>query len=197
MILILLGLYLFAAVGWFFARDHLPPGGVGLAVKAAFWLVPALVYARARLREGPVAAFALGPPAAGGVARALLVGAAYLGAVIALGALLGQPLELARPPLAALALLVLNATLEEASFRGFLLLHLARKMPFWQANLIMGVAFVLVHVPTFLAAGFGALFLTMCASLFLLALALGEATRATRSIWIAVAVHAVNNLLAG
>lgn len=33
-------------------------------------------------------------------------------------------------------------------------------------------------------------------SLFLLALALGEATRATRSIWLAVGLHTLNNILA-
>lgn len=57
--------------------------------------------------------------------------------------------------------------------------------------------FVGVHVPMFLASGAGPMIVPMAASLFLLALVLGEATRASRSIWIATAIHLANNLLAG
>jgi membrane protease YdiL (CAAX protease family) len=100
------------------------------------------------------------------------------------------------PGAAALAATVLNAIIEEAAFRGVLVLHLARHMRFWIANLVGGVAFVAVHLPTFVQVGDPGVVVVMSASLLALALALGAATHATRSIWIAVVAHTVNNLLA-
>jgi membrane protease YdiL (CAAX protease family) len=207
----LLALYAASALAWGFTRWAVLTYGLGAGlglglvailslVRAAIWLVPAGLYAGRGLGESPVAAFALGAPARAGLARALLVGAAYLGAIIALTYALGGALPDALPPPALLALLVFDAAVEEAAFRGFLLLHLARGRRFAAANALTALLFLLVHAPLFWtlwSIGLRVELLPMAASLYVLALALGEATRATRSIWIAVAIHAINNVIAG
>ena len=167
-----------------------------LGLKALVLLVPAAVYARRALGEGPADAFALRGPLRSGVARALLASAIYLAAIVGLSALLGQ-LSLPRPSPSAVVLTDLNAAVEEAAYRGFLLLHLARSRRFGRANLIQAGLFVLVHLPVFAAGGVGPELVPMVAVLFLFALVLGYVAKTTRSIWIAAALHAVNNLLAG
>jgi membrane protease YdiL (CAAX protease family) len=205
----LLALYAASALTWGFTRWAVETYGLGAGlglglavlmslVRAAIWLVPAGIYARRALGEAPLVAFALGAPARAGILRAVLVGAAYLAAIIALTYALGGTVAQALPPPALLALLVFDATVEEAAFRGFLLLHLARGRSALAASALTALLFVLVHGPMFWSLwsmGLRTELVPMVVSLYVLALALGEATRATRSIWIAVAIHAINNVL--
>ena len=189
----LVGLYLFSAVATVLVRGLVPPGAIALAVKAACWLIPATLYARQR----PVTTFALGAPAPTGLRRAALLGVAYLAAAVLLAlAAGGGAIALAWPSWTALALLVANVIVEEAAFRGFLLLEAARSLRFWKANVVVALGFAAVHVPSFLARGMNPIEIGLsCAILFAFSLVLGEMTRATRSIWPAVVLHSLNNLL--
>lgn len=192
-VLPLVGLYLFSAVATLLLRDLVPPGGIALAVKAACWLIPAALYARQR----PITAFALGAPAPSGLRRAALLGAAYLAAILLLAlAAGGGASPLTWPPVTALVLLIANVIVEEAAFRGFLLLRAARLLRFWKANAVVALGFAAVHVPSFLARQMNPVEVALsCAVLFVFSLVLGEMTRATRSIWPAVVLHSLNNLL--
>lgn len=177
--------------GWLFS-------GARSLIRALILLVPCSVWAWRRLGERPVAALALGAPLRRGVRRALLVGALYLGTVSAISVSQGQPLIGQLAPWAFLYL-PLDAAVEEAFFRGFLLLHWLRGRRFAAANSVCALCFVLVHFRMFVAlwaAGARFEIIPLGLSLFLLALALGDATRATRSIWLAVLLHTLNNILA-
>jgi membrane protease YdiL (CAAX protease family) len=183
--------HVWASEGWLVS-------GLRSVVRALILLVPACLWASRRLGERPLEAFALGVPLRRGIRRALLVGTLYLGTVSAISVSQGQPLVGQLAPWAFLYL-PLDAAVEEAFFRGFLLLHWARGRRFAVANSICSVFFVLVHFRIFLAFwSSGARFelIPVGLSLFLLALALGDATRATRSIWLAVVLHTLNNILA-
>lgn len=192
-----LACWLAAAVAWQLARPLAGPLGpwVALACKGAIWLGIGSLTAWWVARERPVEALALGPPARSGLLRGIGWCALYLGATFVLGLALGERSDPA--PAATWPGTLVNAVIEEAAFRGLILLHLARLMRFWLANLLAGLAFVAVHLPFFLQIADPPAIAIMSTSLLLLALALGAATRATRSIWIAVVAHAVNNILAG
>jgi membrane protease YdiL (CAAX protease family) len=185
-------------LGHVWEREGWLVSGERSLVRALILLLPAAVWAWRRLGEGPVEALALGAPLRRGIRRALWVGALYLGTVSAISVSQGQPLVGQLAPWAFLYL-PLDAAVEEAFFRGFLLLHWARGRRFAAANSICSLCFVLVHFRIFVGLwGSGARFelIPVGLSLFLLALALGEATRATRSIWLAVVLHTLNNILA-
>ena len=192
-VLPLLGLFVFAALATQVAREHLPSASIALAVKAAVWLIPAALYARESMAE----TFAVRAPARTGLRRAAIVGVAYLCAVFLLTlAASGGALVFRAPSMVALALLVGNVFVEEAALRGFLLLRLARLLRFWKANVLVAIGFAALHVPWFLSQGMNAVEIVVSGVvLIVLSLALGEATRATRSIWPAVVIHLLNNLL--
>lgn len=187
----------FTALAWIAVRGRVAPYGpwVSLGTKGLISLGSGALLGAWVYRQGPAATFALGAPARGGLARGIGVIVLYLAAVTALGYALGQPPAAEVPGAMAVVTQLVNSTIEEAAFRGLLVLHLAREMRFWMANALGGLAFVAVHVPTFAAIADPASVVVMSLSLFALALALGEATRATRSIWVAVVGHTVNNLL--
>lgn len=186
------------ALAWMLVRDAVRPYGpwVALGVKGLLSAGTGAILCWLLYRERPIAALGLGAPVARGVPRALLVVGLYLAAVMLLGHLTGEPANLALPPAMLLATTLFNSIVEEAAFRGVLVLHLARHMRFWIANLVGAAAFVAVHLPTFVKVAPPPAVVIMSASLFVLALVLGDATRATRSIWIAVLAHTVNNLIA-
>lgn len=200
----LLGLYAVSALAWGLAGPLTRKLGAGaapafaaLALKAVLWLAPAVLYARRAFGEPWREALALGAPRREGLARAFVVGALYLGVVVALSALLNGASQPAAPTAPQALLALTNATVEEAAFRGFLLLHLARGRRFFRANLLCAGLFVLVHLPAFFAQGAGPEVAIMSLALFAFALALGEVTRAAGAIWPAVVVHTINNLIAG
>jgi membrane protease YdiL (CAAX protease family) len=187
-----------SSLGHVWEREGWLVSGERSLLRALVLLVPAALWARHRLGERLHEAFGLGAPLRRGIRRALLVSALYLGTVSAISVSQGQPLIGALAPWA-LLYLPLDAAVEEAFFRGFLLLHWARGRRFAAANSLCSLFFVLVHFRIFVGLwSSGARFelIPIALSLFLLALALGDATRATRSIWIAVLLHTLNNILA-
>jgi len=198
--------YCFAALTWRAMSAVLsstPPKGLldGLALlacKGALWVLPAALMARAVLHE-PVAP-SLGMTRRGEPARywkASAIGFAFLAIVAGLqGMINGWPQNAAIPILPGLVLAAVNATIEEVSFRGFILRQLAKRAPFWRANLFQSLLFILVHWPGWFAHGPRWEILPMSIGLLLLALVLGWITRLTGSVWLAVVVHTINNLVA-
>jgi membrane protease YdiL (CAAX protease family) len=168
-------------------------------VRAVILLLPSALVARHVFRERLSLAFWLGAPARSGLLRSVAIGAAYLLAVNGLNVALGYPFSLPTLPAGEAALLVFDAAVEEALFRGFVLSHLARGRRLAWANLSTALIFMLPHTRTMLhlwGDGLHVELAPVLLSLFLLALTLGASAGAVRSIWIACAVHALNNLLA-
>jgi hypothetical protein len=166
------------------------------AVKAAVWLLPAWLYAAYTLKTSPTEALGLRPRVAlRGAWPALLAALGYLALTFGLGAALAeQPL---RSPLASapgLIALLADGAVEEAAFRGALLGQVSRRLSFGRANLLCAALFVLPHWPVWLASGQAAALVPASVSLGALALLLGWVTRRTGSIWLAVLLHALNNL---
>lgn len=191
-----------AAAAWAPASLHLarhPAVGlrVGLgwlALKATIWIAPALVLV-ARVLGQPIArTLRLGPPAdVRGLAWSALASAVWL---VVLTLAFGAP---SGPALGATALVLTtaNAIVEEIPFRGFLLGQLEGRLGFWRANLAQAALFVAVHVPAWLAQGLRFEILPSSLVLGTLALVLGWVTRRSGTIWIAVVLHAANNVIAG
>lgn len=203
---ILIAYYLFGAVAWgalgaiFGKSSHdLGPGLALSALKALAWVLPAVILGpvvfRERLgkflgvstEERPAHPF-----------RALALGVAFLAVTNGLEVLAsGHAPALPATLLAGFFLQAANAVIEEISFRGVILGRIARRRPFWQANLTQTALFLLVHGVGWFAQGVGWEILPMSIVLAVFALVLGVITRWTGSVWGAVVVHTLNNLLAG
>jgi membrane protease YdiL (CAAX protease family) len=201
---ILIAYYLFGAGAWgalgaiFGRSNELGPGLALSALKALAWVLPAVILGRAVFRdrlgkflgvsteERPAHPF-----------RALALGVGFLALTSGLQMLAsGHAPALPAALFSAFLLQAANAVIEEISFRGVILGRIARHRPFWQANLAQAVLFLLVHWVGWLAQGPGWEMLPMSLALTVFALVLGAITRWTGSVWGAVVVHAVNNLLA-
>jgi hypothetical protein len=83
---------------------------------------------------------------------------------------------------------------EEILFRGYVLRHLERVFPFWQANLFTAALFLAIHVPGWAYYGIGSPVNAL--SVFIVGLICGALTRRSNSVWSAVAFHMLNNLAA-
>jgi membrane protease YdiL (CAAX protease family) len=199
--------YFFGAIAWralgaILGAGTAPAKGLimGLvlsSLKAAIWLLPAVLLARTALGES--VSHCLGVRAAGRplqVGRGFAVAAAFLTLTTALQLMLGGPANWSAPSFPGLVLNVINALVEEISFRGFMLNRLAKRHPFWRANLIQSLLFLLVHWLGWLSGGAGFEIIPMSIALTTLALVLGSITRLTGSVWLAVAVHTINNFVA-
>jgi membrane protease YdiL (CAAX protease family) len=174
-------------------------------VKFVLWVVPAAVYVARLERDDPLVQMKITTPVdRRGLLTGLLVSLLYFIAVFSfekfqsgrtLAALLRAP---AGAWLAAFAISFLSPISEEIMFRGFVLPHLSSRMGFWKANLLQAVLFTAMHWPSWLwTAGFQAGILTTSLGIFLLAVLLGWLLRRTNSVWPPVAVHILNNFLAG
>jgi len=131
-------------------------------------------------------AFAIGTAIAVGHIFALLV-ALYVVAPFVLGA---GPLAAREVPFAAVGYLTGNFV-EELLFRGYLLIALSRWLGVTRALWMLAVAFGLFHFPGLAPVAMAKMMLTTGAMHFVYAYAF----LATRSLWAAVALHAVGNTL--
>lgn len=89
--------------------------------------------------------------------------------------------------------LVTAPLLEEFLMRGAVMENLAMEQPFWKANLVSSLMFVLLHVPgwLFMEAGLGG-----ALPVFLISIVLGLAAHRSRSVLGGVIAHFLNNLFA-
>jgi membrane protease YdiL (CAAX protease family) len=168
-------------------------------VRAVILLVPAAVVARRVFREPLGVAFWLNAPLRAGLLRSMAIGAAYLLAVNGLSVALGDTFSLPALSAGEAVLLVFDAVVEEVLFRGFVLSHLARGRRFAWANCLTALIFMLPHTRMLLhlwGDGMRVELIPILISLFLFALALGGSAGTVQSIWVACAVHVLNNLLA-
>jgi membrane protease YdiL (CAAX protease family) len=89
-----------------------------------------------------------------------------------------------------------SSFVEELFFRGFVLGELSQRTRFSWANLGTSALFVAVHLPHWLwTRGASAAVAVDAAGLFGVSLVLGFVAHRTRSLWPAVAVHALSNAL--
>lgn len=172
------------------------------AWKLAAWLVPAVAYAAALRRPsvGQVLGLTPRPRALGPALVTTLLGAAaaVASAVVTGGA---APAALLAPPhvyLATLGAASVSVFCEEVLFRGLVLGELARRRPFWIANVLQAALFAAAHAPYWLwTRGAGTFLLTEGGWVFALGLFFGWLVRRTGSLWPAVAAHMVVNTLLG
>jgi len=177
------------------ARD-----AVALAVKTLLAVVLPIVFLRHVSPETPLKrALRLSPAGtASGVARATIVALLFFALIYALSSLQDGHLRriaLGSWPFAALG--VLHVIVEEIGARGFVLTFLAEGRTFARANVILSGLFVSLHWPVWYVAGMRWEILPVTVVLFVVSLVLGWVTKLSGSIWIAVALHAANNALAG
>lgn len=198
---------LLSFAAWEVARLWVLPGpeaGAGLTlvasgVRAILLLAPAALVIRLVFDEPLGEGFWLRAPAREGLLQSIAIGLAYLGLVNGLGAALGQPITFAPVTAVSLFLLVFDASVEEALFRGFLLSHVMRSFvrSAW-ANAFTAAIFVVPHTRLLLRVWSAEPLqvVPVALSLFVLGLALGATARPVRSIAVACVVHAVNNYFA-
>src|SRR5690349_8792065 len=140
-------------------------------VRAVLLLAPAALVTRRALGEPVAQGLWLGAPARDGLVRAIVTGVVYLVLVNALGAALGGSFALPSVTLFGLLLVLFDAAVEEALFRGFLLSHLLPGRRFASVNLLQALVFVLPHTRMFAglgAAGLGAALVVIVLSVFVL-----------------------------
>lgn len=160
---------LVAANRWLLMRDGLDPELLAMRFNAT--------HARA---------FAIGTTVAVGHFF-LLIAALYVAAPFRLGI---GPLAASEVPFAALGYLTGNFV-EELLFRGYLLIALSRWLGATHALWMLAVLFGLFHFPGLTPVAMAKMMLTTGAMHFVYAYAF----LATRSLWAAVALHAVGNTL--
>ena len=205
----LIAYYVFGAAAWFAigmalhahgpAPKDLVEGLFLSLLKAVVWIVPALLLTRFVLREAVAPDLGLSPvdnPLS--LWRAIAVSVVFLVLTGGLQFLIGggRSSHEAPPVFPALALNAVNSTIEEISFRGFILGHLARRHPFWRANFLQAALFLLVHWLGWFSRGGGWQVVPMSIMLTTFALVLGWTTRLSGSVWLAIVVHTINNVLA-
>jgi membrane protease YdiL (CAAX protease family) len=176
---------------------------VFLALRVAVTLLPTLVYV-SRFDPRPMgeALGFSGRLQRRGIVLGTLVGAGYLALIEVLLVTTGEPSPGARVFAAWLLSLqgfyaVLKVVLEEVMCRGFLLGQLVRHVSSRSAQLVVALLFAAMHLPAWIAEG-GLQFSLIPSALmvFFLGLVLGFATRASGTIYLAIALHLANNLLA-
>jgi membrane protease YdiL (CAAX protease family) len=168
------------------------------ALKGAVWILPALAIARTLIREPATKSLGLVPDGSQrhGV-RALAISVAFLALTTGLQTLTSaRSPDVSIPVFPGLLLDISNALVEEISFRGFILRWLAKSNPFWRANLITSLLFLFVHWIGWFSHGAGFELVPMSFALVFFSLILGWITLLSGSVWMAVGVHALNNLIA-
>ena len=165
-------------------------------IKFLIWVVPVFLWLRFVDHEKPLRYVGLTSrpnwPETGGIA--VLIMTYYTGVALLLP-------HLNIPGLAGmkLALIALPFTpiLEEILFRGFLLIKLREHMPFWAANIITSLLFVLTHWPYWLYfVGFRANIIYTSIALMALSLILGIVRQRTNSLLPPILLHLTNNFVA-
>jgi membrane protease YdiL (CAAX protease family) len=174
------------------------------AVKFLLWVVPAVVYLRAVDHQPALAYLKLTTPIdKRGLGYAVVLSALYFAATILFETRFGgktlNDLYAASLVewLTVTAFVFFSPISEEILFRGFVLHQFADRLRFWAANLITATLFTLIHWPFWIwHNGFHFSTVQNSVGILLMAILLGYIVRLTNSLWPAVVVHIVNNLLA-
>lgn len=126
-----------------------------------------------------------------------------IGALIGLTGLIpnwlqGNPILPTQLSFALLNVLVIASTLEEFLMRGAIQGNLVQHYPFWMANFITSLLFVILHIPGWYFMGVLGENLTQpiggAFSIFLVSLGFGYAAHRSRSVFGGVLAHFLNNL---
>jgi uncharacterized protein len=195
---------------WFYSRVDLsiPDAGwrlvFSLVIKFLLWVIPAVAYIHWHDRQDPWQVMRIKSPIKRqGLLLAAMISIAYLAGIIVYEYLsTGRTLlplhhAAALPLVGTLASISLSALTEELFFRGFVLPELNKNGRFGVSNLLQALLFVGIHWPNWLWTGrFQWGLVSTSVSILLLALLLGWLVRRTNSIWPAVVVHSLNNLIA-
>ncbi len=156
--------------------------------KVGLWLLPVAALIR---REG-------GPPLPAylGLDHLRGVGIAAVASLVWIAVNTPPPARAAPFDLALASALLVAPLFEEVVFRGWALHHLCRRgVHFLMANLATALAFALLHVPGWVAAGMSAeVALRQGGGVVALGLGLGFLRRG-RSLWGPILLHLTNNLL--
>lgn len=174
-------------------------------VKFLLWVVPAAFYIARGERQNPLIAMKVITPidlrglALGAVVSLFFFVATFVFEKFSSGRSL---LPLLQTPagvwLVTLAQIAFSPVSEELMFRGFVLPQLSSRMEFWQANLLQALLFTAMHWPNWLwVSGFRPALLATSIGVFAIGLLLGWLLKRTNSIWPPVAIHIINNFLAG
>jgi membrane protease YdiL (CAAX protease family) len=178
---------------------------IGLLLRAVVWLVPAAFYLRGHDPRPLFVAWGVTTPIdAAGLRRRGWWAAGYLVAAAILAR--ASATTDVDPTLGGLAsvvfsshgaMLVLGVAFEELLLRGFLLRQMLRRVSTRSGVVSTAALFALLHVPGWIAlGGFDIGVVVSGAVVFVMGLVLGSITAASRSIWPAIVVHGVNNVLA-
>jgi membrane protease YdiL (CAAX protease family) len=174
--------------------------GAFFLLKIAVWIVPAVYYIVKVNRESPWRFLKISTDIKKGLLWSLglllILGPIWIYAVVSLRL---KPLDLSRWwTLANLwDELIASALIEEIAMRGFILGELRKITGFWTANLLAGLLFVVFHWQHWLSIDpiswrrvFG-----MSASILVLSLASGYVVKRSNSIWPAVVLHGIQNMI--
>lgn len=171
-------------------------------VKFALYVVPVFVYVWVYRKRSPLAWLRLSTvPRPVGLLWTMLIIPVFLGAsVLVDGLLAGRLPHLTQDPLWVLAIGIVSTSFssfcEEIFCRGFVLRELWERIGFWKANLVTTILFTLIHWPSWvLDRGLTASILIDSAWIFVHSLLLGYLVKLTNSIWPAVLLHVLNNIL--
>jgi membrane protease YdiL (CAAX protease family) len=174
------------------------------AVKFLLWVVPAVIYLRVIDQKPALAYLKLTTPInKRGLAYLVVITALYFAATILFETRVGgKNLNDMRAAslvewLTATAFIFFSPISEEILFRGFVLHQFAKRLRFWAANLITATLFTLIHWPFWVwRNGFHLSIIQNSVGILLLAILLGYAVKLTNSLWPAIVIHIINNLLA-
>lgn len=88
----------------------------------------------------------------------------------------------------------LAPVVEEVFYRGFVLQKLTESLPFWAANLLTALLFLLIHLPYWLYTGMAFVPIArLSVPILLLALMLGYLVRKSDSLYPSILLHLLNN----
>lgn len=133
----------------------------------------------------------------GNVSRGIVVG--LLGSLVLACNLVFQlmhvhhPLHVVAPTLFQSVPVACDGILEEIAFRGYLLQKFQRWMPFFVANLLTAVLFVIMHIPMWMSTGTN--IAAVVVPLLTIALALGFMVELSCSLWSGIIFHTANNVI--
>lgn len=88
---------------------------------------------------------------------------------------------------------LLIGVVEEIPYRGFMLQKFQERFPFWVANLLTSLLFVLIHLPGWIA--LHVLRIDTVIFIFIFSLLMGLIFRYSTTLWSVVIAHSLNDLL--
>ncbi|HKF42038.1 MAG TPA: CPBP family intramembrane glutamic endopeptidase [Thermoanaerobaculia bacterium] len=193
-------LAVFFLLWWLVVWLRVQPRALFVLVKALVWIGGPAVYLRFVDGRDPLEFLQLKTHPRSGLVWSMVV-LVVIGPlwVLAVVLLRWKSLDLSRwTPSNLVGALLVAALIEEIAMRGFVLGKLREVARFWTANLLTGLFFVAIHWQAWLFSGAIARgrIPAMSLSILALSLAAGYLVRKSGSVWPAVALHGVQNLVA-